>query len=176
MLIRDLKAADLPAMTEIYNDAVVNTTSIWNEALVDVENRRTFVGIRRELGFPVIVAEIDGEVAAYATFGDFRAFSGYRFTIEHSIYVDKRFRRRGIARALLKSLEAEARRLAKAGSGLGHGPHFAGEADFAEHQRAAGDGFVEIARRELCNLLFDRHPVHQVGRSLFGGQARIQVG
>ncbi|MDR3376918.1 MAG: GNAT family N-acetyltransferase [Ancalomicrobiaceae bacterium] len=151
MLIRDLKAADLPAMAEIYNDAVVNTTSIWNDALVDVDNRRAFVGMRRELGFPVIVAEVDGEVAAYATFGDFRSFAGYRHTVEHSIYVDKRFRRRGIARALLNSLEAEARLRAKHVM-LG-GISADNEASLKLH---ADLGFREVARMPEVGRKFDR--------------------
>ncbi|MDR3495953.1 MAG: GNAT family N-acetyltransferase [Ancalomicrobiaceae bacterium] len=151
MLIRDLNAGDLPAMTAIYNDAVVNTTSIWNDALVDVENRRAFVGLRREMGFPVLAAEVDGEVAAYATFGDFRAFAGYRNTVEHSIYVDKRFRRRGIARALLKALEAEARLRTKHVM-LG-GISADNEASLKLHAEL---GFREVGRMPEVGRKFDR--------------------
>lgn len=41
MEIRDAAETDLPAICAIYNDAVANTTAIWNETLVDVANRKT---------------------------------------------------------------------------------------------------------------------------------------
>jgi phosphinothricin acetyltransferase len=103
------------------------------------------------MGFPVIVAEVDGEVAAYATFGDFRSFAGYRNTVEHSVYVDKRFRRRGIARAMLKTLEAEARLRAKHVM-LG-GISADNEASLKLHAEL---GFVEVARMPEVGRKFDR--------------------
>ncbi|MFE3838726.1 GNAT family N-acetyltransferase [Pseudogemmobacter sonorensis] len=48
-------------------------------------------------------------VAGYAAFGPWRAFDGYRATVEHSVYVDPAFRGRGLARALMQALIAEAR-------------------------------------------------------------------
>lgn len=113
MIIRDADEADLPAILAIYNAAVAETTAIWNERLVDLADRRAWWEARLRLGYPVLVAEIGGEVAGYASFGDFRAFDGYRHTAEHSIYVDGRFRRRGAARALLAALEPRARAAGK---------------------------------------------------------------
>ncbi|MBP0650697.1 N-acetyltransferase, partial [Mycobacterium tuberculosis] len=90
---------DLPALLAIFNDAIVNTTAIWVDDTVDLDNRRAWVAAREAAGYPVLVAEIDGQVAGYASFGDFRPFPGYRRTVEHSVYVDTRFRRRGLADA-----------------------------------------------------------------------------
>ena len=100
--IRAYRPDDLPAILAIFNDAIVNTTAIWVDEVVDLENRRAWVAAREAAGYPVLIAEVDGQVAGYASFGDFRAFPGYRRTVEHSIYVDARFRRRGIADALLR--------------------------------------------------------------------------
>jgi phosphinothricin acetyltransferase len=111
--IRPATVADLPAVTAIYNHAVVHTTAIWNDAVVDLENRRAWYEARRERGYPVLVAEIDGTIAGYGSFGDFRAFAGYRFSVEHSVYVAEGMRRRGIASQLLTTLIDEARRLGK---------------------------------------------------------------
>ncbi len=94
----------------IYNHAVVNTTAIWNDLLVDLENRRAWWRGRTDAGFPVLVAVEDDTVLGYASYGPFRAFDGYRQTVEHSIYVAEAARRRGIASALLSALETEARR------------------------------------------------------------------
>ncbi len=109
ILIRDATEADLAAIRDIYNDAVEHTTAIWNDQLIDVENRRAWLEMRRAKGFPVLVAEMDGKVAGYASYGDWRAFDGYRHTVEHSVYVHKDARGAGIGRALMEALIGRAR-------------------------------------------------------------------
>lgn len=109
ILIRDATEADLAAIRDIYNDAVEHTTAIWNEQLIDVENRRVWLELRRAKGFPVLVAERGGKVAGYASYGDWRAFDGYRHTVEHSVYVHKDARGAGIGKALMEALIGRAR-------------------------------------------------------------------
>ncbi len=99
----------LPGILAIYNHAVEHTTAIWNEALVDLENRHAWWRGRTEAGLPVLVAVNDGMVAGYASYGPFRAFDGYRLTVEHSVYVAEWARRQGAATALLHALEDHAR-------------------------------------------------------------------
>ncbi|HEV7320977.1 MAG TPA: GNAT family N-acetyltransferase [Ensifer sp.] len=114
MLIRAANQSDLPVICEIYNDAVANTTAIWNETLVDVANRTAWLKARADAGYPILVAvSEDGEVVGYASFGDWRAFDGYRHTVEHSVYVHKNRRGAGIGRKLLVALIAEAERIGK---------------------------------------------------------------
>ena len=109
ILIRDATEADLPAIRDVYNHAVEHTTAIWNETIVDLDNRRDWFSARRAKGFPVLVAEKDGAVAGYASYGDWRAFDGYRHTVEHSVYVDKDCRGAGIGRLLMLALIERAR-------------------------------------------------------------------
>jgi L-amino acid N-acyltransferase len=106
--IRDAAQADLHGIMEIYNDAVANTTAIWNETLVDLDNRRAWFDARKAREFPVLVAELEGAVAGYASYGDWRPFDGYRFTVEHSVYVHRDFRGHGIGRRLMEELIARA--------------------------------------------------------------------
>ncbi|MGG7536443.1 GNAT family N-acetyltransferase [Rhizobium sp. NLR8a] len=108
VLLRDATEADLPAIRDIYNHAVEHTTAIWNETLVDLENRREWLSARNGRGFPVIVADKSGQVAGYASYGDWRAFEGYRHTVEHSVYVEKDHRSAGIGEALMRELIARA--------------------------------------------------------------------
>jgi phosphinothricin acetyltransferase len=147
--IRAYRPEDLPAILAIFNDAIVNTTAIWVDEVVDLENRRAWVAAREAAGYPVLIAEIDGQVAGYASFGDFRAFPGYRRTVEHSIYVDARFRRRGIADALLTALEAPAIACGKhvilGGIGADN------VASLALHEK---HGYVEVARMPEVGLKF----------------------
>lgn len=114
MLIRQATEDDLPVICEIYNDAVTNTTAIWNETIVDVANRSAWLAARSGAGYPVLVAVSDaGDLVGYASFGDWRAFDGYRHTVEHSVYVRRDSRGGGIGRRLMVALIAEAERLEK---------------------------------------------------------------
>ena len=102
--IRDAVEADLPGIMDIYNDAVANTTAIWNEAVVDLDNRKAWFTARRERDFPVLVAARGKQVIGYASYGDWRAFDGYRHTVEHSVYVRGDSRGTGTGKRLLKAL------------------------------------------------------------------------
>ena len=113
MQIRDADLADIPGITPIYNDAVVNTTAIWNDTQVDDRNRQDWYAARRQSGYPVLVAVEDGKVLGYASFGDWRAFDGYRHTVEHSVYVHRDHRGQGLGVALMEALIARARALGK---------------------------------------------------------------
>ena len=71
MDIRDAGPADAEAITEIYNDAVVNTSAIWNDTQIDADNRRAWLSDRQIQGYPVFVAvNAVNEVVGYASFGD----------------------------------------------------------------------------------------------------------
>ncbi len=150
-IIRPAAEADLPAIREIYNDAVVNSVAIWNDAVVDLANRRQWFGARVAQGFPVLVAAAEGTAIGYASFGDFRAFDGYRFTIEHSVYVASEARRRGAASALIAALVERARELGKhvmIGGIAGEN-----EASIRLHRKL---GFVESARMPEVGFKFGR--------------------
>lgn len=114
MQIRDAEDHDLEGITTIYNDAVEQTTAIWNETTIDVENRRAWLADRRKAGYPVLVAVSDEDtVLGYASFGDWRAWDGYRHTVEHSVYVRSDQRGAGIGKALMEALIGRARDIGK---------------------------------------------------------------
>lgn len=113
LLIRDAEAGDAAAILPIYNHAVTETTAVWNDIATDLAGREAWLAARRAAGFPVIVAESEGRVAGFGSFGEFRAFPGYRHTVEHSVYVDPDRHRRGIGRALLLALIERARGMGK---------------------------------------------------------------
>jgi len=114
MRIRDASLADIEGITAIYNDAVANTAAIWNEKQVDADNRREWLHDRLKLSYPVLVATDDrDDVVGYASFGDWRAFDGYRHTVEHSVYVRGDQRRNGVGEALMIELITRARAIGK---------------------------------------------------------------
>jgi phosphinothricin acetyltransferase len=107
--VRDAVEADLPALTAIHNAAVRTTTAIWDEEEVTEDERLAWWRTRTAVGHPVLVAEVDGAVCGYASYGQWRPKSGYRLTVENSLYVDAAVHRRGIGRALLAALVDRAR-------------------------------------------------------------------
>ncbi|UVL62200.1 N-acetyltransferase family protein [Pseudomonas sp. B21-012] len=109
-LLRDAVPADLPGIREIYNDAVLNTTAIWNEQAVDLANRQAWFDARQAQGYPILVAVDAGEqVLGYASFGDWRPFEGFRHTVEHSVYIRSDQRGNGLGPRLMQALIERAR-------------------------------------------------------------------
>ncbi len=72
VIVRPATEADLPAILAIYNDAVLNTTAIWREEPFDLENRRAWFQDREASRYPVLLAEEDGAMVGFGSFGDFR--------------------------------------------------------------------------------------------------------
>ncbi|MDO6587160.1 GNAT family N-acetyltransferase [Salipiger sp. 1_MG-2023] len=109
----DAREDDLPGILAIYNDAVRNTLAIWNEAEANLQNRQDWWTGRVAQGYPVLVLRDDSGVLGYASFGDWRAFEGFRHTVEHSIYIRSDARGRGLAGHLLAALIERARQIGK---------------------------------------------------------------
>lgn len=152
ILIRDAHEGDMSAIRDIYNDAVRNSTAIWNEVEVDTANRVGWWQARTGAGYPVLVAEAgDGAVVGYASFGDFRPFDGYRHTVEHSVYVAGTSRGHGIGARLVTALEPRARALGK--HVMIGGIEAGNTASLALHRRL---GFVETGRLPEVGRKFDR--------------------
>ena len=102
--------AHLPAIRAIYNDAIVNSTALYEYAPRTEEMMREWFAVRRRDGVPVLGIEWDpGELAGFATWGPFRPRAAYKYSAEHSVYVDERYRGEGVGRQLLQALIAEAK-------------------------------------------------------------------
>lgn len=107
--LRDALPDDLPGILGIYNDAVANTTAIWNETPVDLANRLAWFEARAQQGYPILVAVDESGVLGYASFGDWRPFEGFRRTVEHSVYVRGDQRGKGLGPDLMEALIERAR-------------------------------------------------------------------
>jgi len=110
VVIRASRDSDVPAITEIYRQNVVEGTGSFEVVAPDegeIARRREDV-LRR--GCPWLVAEIEGAVVGYAYACPFRAREAYRFTVEDSVYVRPDCFRRGVGRLLLEKLINDCRR------------------------------------------------------------------
>lgn len=107
-LIREATIQDLPQILAIYNEAILHTTAVYAYEAKTLEDRKQWMEEKQQADFPIFVYELDGKAVGYATYGPFRAFPAYKYTIEHSIYVDQNYRKKGIGRDLLTKLIEEA--------------------------------------------------------------------
>jgi L-amino acid N-acyltransferase YncA len=106
--VRDCTPTDLDVVHALHVDAVLHSTAIWQEVPHPREWFDTWLAERQGDGWPVLVAEVDGVVAGYATYSQWRPHQGYRLTVEHSVYVVESFRGQGIALTLMRALVTRA--------------------------------------------------------------------
>ena len=102
MIIRDALEADVPAIVEIYNEAIRGRISTAQLDEVSVEERLPWFHAHSAKSHPLWVGEIDGQIAGWFSFHPFIKRAAYRGTAEISVYVSEKFRRRGVASALLE--------------------------------------------------------------------------
>lgn len=89
----------------IINEAIAETTWLYDYAPRTLEQLAGQLEQRRAGGFPAIVAEgDDGELLGFATFGPYRELAGYKYTVEHSLFVAAHARRKGVGKVLLSRL------------------------------------------------------------------------
>jgi L-amino acid N-acyltransferase YncA len=106
--LRPATPADIPAITRIYQHAVRHGTASFEIEPPDEVEMARRQRVLFDGGYPYLVAEADGSVLGYAYAGPYRARPAYRRSVENSIYVEAEAHRRGIGRALLECLIAEA--------------------------------------------------------------------
>jgi L-amino acid N-acyltransferase YncA len=97
------------AILDILNDAIANSTALYDYHPRTAQNMADWFETKRAKGYPVIGFEdTDGALMGFASYGTFRAYPAYKYTVEHSVYVHPAFRRKGVARALMTELIAHA--------------------------------------------------------------------
>ncbi|MGH7396463.1 MAG: GNAT family N-acetyltransferase [Candidatus Rokuibacteriota bacterium] len=110
--IRDADDRDLPAINAIFNREITESAYVYAEVPITLDDRRAWLQMHRSAGLPVVVAIHPGDAAqilGWASLSPYRAASGYRFTLEASVYVSHVAHRRGIGRRLVATLDDAAR-------------------------------------------------------------------
>ncbi len=149
--IRDATEVDLPGLTAIYNDVIATSTAVFYDRPVTLEDRTQWWRARVAQGYPVLVATDGSGVLGFSTFGDFRSWPGYRFTVEHSVHVRADRRGRGTGKELVKALFPRAAALGK--HVMIAGVDAANEASIRFHQRL---GFDQCGHLREVGYKFDR--------------------
>lgn len=108
-LIPCTEEAHAGTILAILNDAIVTSTALYDYKPRTPEQMAGWFATKRANGFPVIGAVDDGgRLMGFASYGSFRAFPAYKYTVEHSVYVDAADRGKGLGRTLLEAIVAEA--------------------------------------------------------------------
>lgn len=99
------------AILALFNYAIEHTTALYEYQPRDQAFMQQWFAKKACASYPVIGIEDEetGKLMGFASFGAFRAEAAYASTIEHSVYVDRAFHRRGVAKRLMQALIQRAR-------------------------------------------------------------------
>ena len=110
LIIRPARKSDLPAITEIYNEAILTTTATFDTEPKTSEERLQWFK-SHGASHPILVAVDAGKVVGWAALSRWSDRKAYDGTAETSFYVGSRFRGKGIGRELKGAIIQEAVRL-----------------------------------------------------------------
>jgi len=90
---------------EILNEVIVNSTAFYDYDARSIESMVNWFQQKEQGDFPVIgVVDNENQLMGFATYGTFRAWPAYKYSVEHSVYIDKNHRGKGLGRLLMEKL------------------------------------------------------------------------
>lgn len=104
LTIRPAKLEDLNKILEIVNHSILHTTANYNYDIQTLEVQTKWFEDKKTKNMPVVVADLNGEVVGFGSYGQFREKIGYQYTVEHSVYVVDNVIGKGIGSKLLTEL------------------------------------------------------------------------
>jgi L-amino acid N-acyltransferase YncA len=99
--IRDARISDLPAISEIYNEAILETVATFDTESKTATEQENWFAEHGEV-YPILVAEHNGSVVGWVSLNRWSDRKAYGFTTEISLYIEKNHRGRGYGRRLLE--------------------------------------------------------------------------
>ena len=102
--IRDASESDVPGILAIYNDVIATSTAVYRDDPSSLDDRLQWFRSRGDQSYPVLVAVDDSGILGFASYGDFRAWPGYRYSVEHTVHIRADQRGRGVGTLLMRAL------------------------------------------------------------------------
>lgn len=149
--VRPAAYSDLPAILDIYNEAVLNTTASYDSQPDTLESRAAWLESHVQSQLPVFVAELDDSIVGWSALSTFRRAHGYRCTAENSIYVAPDRRGQGVGKLLLFPLIESAQQ-----AGLHSIMAGIDAANIASIRLHAAFGFEQVGYLKEVAFKFDR--------------------
>ena len=139
--LRPARKEDLPAILQIINHAIATTTAHYSYDPIPLEEHVQWYDRQMAANMPVLVADDGNRIIGYGSYNQFRDRIGYRFSVEHSVYVAEGCQGMGVGSALLKALIVQAKAEGRHTLIAGMDSANQGSVDF--HKK---HGFEEVAR------------------------------
>ena len=151
MPIRQARPEDCAALVALWNPVIRQGEATFNSIEKTAEGLAAEIAAKQQANQPFLLAEEDGEVQGFATYGQFRASNGYRHTMEHTIILSPAHHGKGLGRRLMAEIEAiaRARQVHSMFAGVSH-------ANIAGLNFHRAIGYVEVARLPQVGRKFDR--------------------
>ncbi len=151
ILIREAELKDVNGILEIINFEILNSTVLYDYNERTYEQQLNWFIQKQTDQMPIIVAEFNSRVVGFGTYGIFRPWPAYQFSVEHSVYVGKDFRALGIGKKLLIKLIAIAKE--RGFHTMIAGVDSSNEMSFEFHKKF---GFEEIGTFKEVGFKFDK--------------------
>lgn len=149
--VRTATKNDIQSMLDIYNEIILNTTAVFQYDLHTLEQRKEWFAKKQEENSQVFVAEEYNSVVGFSTFGPFRNWQAYQYSVENSVYVKANQRGKGIGTLLLQPLIDAAKQMNL--HTMIAGIVADNEASLALHKRF---GFIEVAHFKEVGYKFNQ--------------------
>ena len=104
LTIREATSDDAEAIRLIYNHEVENETSTMDLVSRTLETQREWIAARSGAFCAVVAVDSSGTVLGFGALSEYKDRSGYRSTVENSVYVRRDVARRGIGKQILLHL------------------------------------------------------------------------
>jgi phosphinothricin acetyltransferase len=104
MILRAYKTDDTQAILDIINYNIIHSTALYDYNIRTVEQQKLIIEDKLTKGYPIIVAESNKVVVGFGMYSEFRFREAYKFTVEHSVYVNEKYHGNGIGKLLLTEL------------------------------------------------------------------------
>jgi phosphinothricin acetyltransferase len=102
--LRAYQTEDTQEILDIINYNILHSTALYDYTIRTYEQQKSLLDDKIAKGFPIIVAEINGTITGFGMYGEFRFKEAYKYTVEHSVYVNTDFHGKGIGKRLLQEL------------------------------------------------------------------------
>ena len=108
------QARHASAILDIFNDAILTSTALYDYQPRTLANMEDWFVAKQNGEFPVVGLENDqGQLIAFGSYGSFRPFPAYKYSVEHSVYVHKDHRGKGFGTQVMQALILSAQQQGK---------------------------------------------------------------
>ena len=104
-LVMSTYEKDADEILDILNETIENSTAIYDYKPRLPESMVRWFRMKEQGRFPVVGVESqEGKLLGFGSYGSFRAWPAYMYTVEHSVYVHRDYRGRGLGSQLVRAL------------------------------------------------------------------------